>query len=122
MPPRIYLDHAATTPMTDGARAAVLDGMGRWANPSSPHCEGRAARAALEEARAQVAAAHGWTGEVLFTSGASESLAIALGRNTAGAVAISAVEHDAAIRAAGESARVLPVGQDGLLDPGSIAA
>ena len=122
MPPRIYLDHAATTPMTDGARAAVLDGMARWANPSSPHGEGRAARAALEEARAKIAAAHGWAGEVLFTSGASESLGIALGRNTAGAVAISAVEHDAAIRAAGESARVLPVGQDGLLDPGSIAA
>src|SRR3954467_15268014 len=44
---RLYLDHAATTPMLDAARAAVAEGMTRWANPSSPHAEGRAARAAL---------------------------------------------------------------------------
>ena len=48
--------------------------MARWANPSSPHAEGRAARAALEDARARIAAALGWEGELIFTSGASESL------------------------------------------------
>ena len=46
-----------------------------WANPSSPHSEGRAARAALEQARARVATALDWDGEILFTSGASEAIA-----------------------------------------------
>lgn len=102
--------------MTARARAAVVEGMERWANPSSPHAEGRAARAALEEARGAIAAAYGWTGETLLTSGASESLAIALGRSIAARRMISAVEHDAVIRAAGD-AEVLPVGADGLLLP-----
>ena len=52
----------------------------RWANPSSPHAEGRAARAALEDARERIKAALGWDGDVIFTSGASEAIAIALGR------------------------------------------
>lgn len=90
-------------------------GLAIWANPSSPHAEGRAARAALETARGEIANAYGWTGEVLLTSGASESLAIALGRAVATRRVISAVEHDAAIRAAGAGAEVLPVDADGLL-------
>jgi len=113
--PRIYLDHAATTPMTAAARAAMTAALADWANPSSPHAEGRAAKAALEGARRTVAEAYGWRGETLFTSGASESLAIALGRSVAAAVAVSAVEHDAVLRAA-PAATVLPVGADGLLD------
>ena len=117
MPTRIYLDHAATTPPRPAAIRAVADGLTRWANPSSPHGEGRAARRALEDARAAVAAAYGWTGSLLFTSGASESLAIALGRSVADRVVISAVEHDAVFRAAGQ-AGVLPVDPSGtvLLD------
>jgi cysteine desulfurase len=94
--PRIYLDHAATTPIRPEA-AAVAEGMRRWANPSSPHAEGRAARAALEDARARIAAALGWDGHVILTSGASEAIALALrGRR----VLASAVEHDAVWRAA----------------------
>ncbi|KHA63552.1 hypothetical protein NI18_15185, partial [Sphingomonas sp. Ant20] len=58
--PRIYLDHAATTPMRPEAVAAVMEGMARWANPSSPHAEGRAARAALEDARRRIAQALDW--------------------------------------------------------------
>ncbi|MBB4152859.1 cysteine desulfurase [Sphingomonas jinjuensis] len=114
---RLYLDHAATTPMTDAAKAAVIEGMARWANPSSPHAEGRAARAALEAARAAIGAAYGWRGEVLLTSGASESLAIALGRGVAARRLVSAVEHDAAMRAAG-AAEMVPVGADGVVDLG----
>lgn len=111
---RLYLDHAATTPMTAGARAAVLTGMAMWANPSSPHGEGRAARKALEEARERVAAAYGWTGEVLFTSGASESLGIALNRVHAPARYASAVEHDAVWRS-GASPQVLAVDASGVV-------
>lgn len=100
MPERIYLDHAATTPMRPEAIAAVEEGMRRWANPSSPHAEGRAARAALEDARARIKAALGWDGELIFTSGASEALAIALGRAKGGRRLVSAIEHDAVFRAA----------------------
>lgn len=69
-----------------------------WANPSSPHALGRAARAALESAREELKALLAWTGEVVFTSGASEALAIAVARSTLPLAAVSAVEHDALLR------------------------
>jgi cysteine desulfurase len=97
---RIYLDHAATTPLRPEAREAMLRGFELWANPSSPHAEGRAARAALEGARERVKKALGWEGEVIFTSGASEALAIGLVRAKAERCIVSAVEHDAVFRAA----------------------
>lgn len=112
---RIYLDHAATTPIIPAAREAMADAMARWANPSSPHSEGRAARAALEKARARVAAALNWDGEVIFTSGASEAIAIALRGHDAIA---SAIEHDAVLAVAG--ATRLPVGPDGYVDQTAI--
>ncbi|UVO55859.1 cysteine desulfurase family protein [Sphingomonas sp. SUN039] len=111
---RLYLDHAATTPVLSVARAAVAQGMEIWANPSSPHGPGRAARAALEEARARVKAALGWTGEVIFTSGASEAIGIAMGRTQNDVLLVGATEHDAVQRAA-ERVVVLPVGPDGLV-------
>lgn len=112
---RIYLDHAATTPVIPAAREAMADAMARWANPSSPHSEGRAARAALENARTRVAAALNWDGDVIFTSGASEAIAIALRGHDAIA---SAVEHDAVLAVAG--ATRLPVGPDGYVDRNAI--
>jgi cysteine desulfurase len=117
---RIYLDHAATTPMLPETVAAMADGMVRWANPSSPHAEGRAARAALEEARGQIAAAYGWKGETILTSGASESLGIALNRSVAERRAISAVEHDSVMRVALD-ATVLPVDATGIIDLATLA-
>lgn len=108
--PVIYLDHAATTPLRPEAREAMLRGFEIWANPSSPHAAGRAARAALEDARERVKAVLGWSGEVIFTSGASEALQIGLGRAKAERRLISAVEHDAVFRAA-PGAEVLPIGE-----------
>jgi cysteine desulfurase len=108
---RIYLDHAATTPLLPAAREAMLRGFADWANPSSPHAEGRKARAALEDARARVATALDWSGEVIFTSGASEALAIALSRAKADRRLVSAVEHDSVFRAALD-AMVLPIVSD----------
>ncbi len=107
--------------MTEAAREAVARGLTLWANPSSPHAEGRAARAALEEARRAIAAAHGWRAETLLTSGASESLAIALGRSTLSRRLITAVEHDAVMRA-GAGADMVPVGPDGIVDLEALAA
>jgi len=54
------------------------EGFALWANPSSPHGEGRKAKAALEDARARIKTALRWDGDVIFTSGASEALSIAL--------------------------------------------
>ncbi|MEG8221659.1 aminotransferase class V-fold PLP-dependent enzyme [Sphingomonas sp. HH69] len=111
---RLYLDHAATTPMLAQAQAAMVAAMGHWANPSSPHADGRAARAALEDARARIAAALGWKGHVIFTSGASEAIAIGLGRAKAGRVVTSAVEHDAVLRVS-KGAERLAVDGDGIV-------
>ncbi len=112
--PAIYLDHAASTPLLPAARAALQAGFDLWANPSSPHRTGRAARAALEDARARVKAALGWGGEVVFTSGASEALALAITRCAAAVAAVSAAEHEAVLRWAGNAVR-LPVNADGLV-------
>lgn len=98
--PRIYLDHAATSPLRPEARAAMAEGLALWANPSSPHAEGRRAKQALEDARKRIKTALGWDGEVIFTSGASEALWIALNRSKATRRIVSAVEHDAVFRAA----------------------
>ena len=94
------------------------EGFALWANPSSPHAEGRRARAALEDARARIKAALGWQGEVIFTSGASEALALALGRAKVERRIVSAVEHDAVFRAAPD-ATVVPVKQ-ATIDPAAL--
>ncbi|MDP4538968.1 aminotransferase class V-fold PLP-dependent enzyme [Qipengyuania sp. DY56-A-20] len=112
---RIYLDHAATTPIRPEALAAMEAGWRLWANPSSPHAEGRKAKAALEAARARIAAALEWDGEVIFTSGASEAAQLALGSAQAGARLVAASEHDAILGAAPDAER-LPVQPDGALD------
>jgi len=112
---RLYLDHAATTPLLPEARAAMAEALGRWANPSSPHAEGRAARAALEDARARIAQTLGCTGTLIFTSGATEAVEIVLRRAKAVGRAISAIEHDAVRRAVPEAA-IIPVNRQGLVE------
>ena len=86
--------------MTEAARAALSQGCAIWANPSSPHAEGRTAKRALEDARAAVARSLGWQHEILFTSGASESLSIALTHAMAERRFVGAIDHDAVLRAA----------------------
>ena len=113
---RIYFDHAATTPVLPEARKAMARGLELWANPSSPHGEGRAARKALEEARQSVADSLGWRHGVIFTSGASEAIGIVAKRTRVAGRAHGATEHDIVPASLGESATVLPVGTDGLVD------
>jgi cysteine desulfurase len=119
VPDRIYLDHAATTPVLPEVRQAVAEAYERWANPSSPHAEGRAAKAALEEARARIKAVLGWEHELIFTSGATEAAALAMSRTKTGGRAISAVEHDSVRRAAPEAA-VIEVDAEGVVDLAAI--
>jgi len=113
---RVYLDHAATTLLRPEAAEAMRRGFELWANPSSPHAEGRAARAALENARARVKAALGWDGEVIFTSGASEAAALALGYADAPKQYVSAIEHDAVLKSDGFNDFILPARNDGAID------
>jgi cysteine desulfurase len=113
---RIYFDHAATTPILPEAREAMNRAMDLWANPSSPHAEGRAARKALEEARSTVADLLGWRHDVIFTSGASEAVAITAKRARVPGRAYGATEHAIVPASMGEGAAVLPVGSDGLID------
>ncbi|WP_254602098.1 cysteine desulfurase family protein [Sphingomonas bacterium] len=110
---RIYLDHAATTPLRPEAKAAMADAWERWANPSSQHAEGRAARAALERAREAIRQTLGWDGELIFTGGATEAAAIALDGSARKAI-VSNVEHPA-VPGAVDDARVVPVAEDGLV-------
>ncbi|WP_341213665.1 aminotransferase class V-fold PLP-dependent enzyme [uncultured Limimaricola sp.] len=90
---RIYLDHNATAPLRVEARDAMIAAMEITGNPSSVHAEGRAAKAIVERARAEIAEAAGAaSADVVFVSGATEAASLALeGRGLDGA----AVEHDA---------------------------
>ncbi|HKP35083.1 MAG TPA: aminotransferase class V-fold PLP-dependent enzyme, partial [Sphingomicrobium sp.] len=115
-PERLYLDHAATTPMLPEARAAVAAAMEGWANPSSPHADGRRVRAAFEEARRSIADELGWRHDVILTSGASEAVQIVAARAKAERRIVNPTEHDVVIAAMGEGAAVLPVDKAGLVD------
>ena len=119
---RLYLDHAATTPIVAEARAAVAAAMEAWANPSSPHADGRMARAAFEEARRTIADALGWRHDVILTSGASEAVQIVAARAKAERRIVGPTEHDVVIAEMGEAATVLPVNTNGLIDLAALEA
>jgi cysteine desulfurase len=106
---RIYLDHAATTFVLPEAREAMAGGYDGWANPSSPHAEGRKARALLEEARTAIAEVLGWRHDVIFTSGASEAVEIVAARARIAGRAHGATEHASVPHAMGPESRVIAV-------------
>jgi cysteine desulfurase len=124
MTPRIYLDHAATTPTLPEAieaMRAVPPG-----NPASAHAAGRAARRALEDARERVAELLGADpGEVIFTSGATEANNVALfglAGDPPGHIIASPIEHPCVaqplnqLAGRGFTVEYLPVGRDGVVD------
>ncbi len=113
---RVYLDHNATTTLRPEARQAMVAALDVFGNPSSVHAEGRAARALVERARAQIAAALGADGaDIVFTSGATEAAALALaGRGLAG----GAIEHEAVRAWADDSLPVDARGHVHVPEPG----
>lgn len=136
MTPPIYLDYNATTPIDPGVAAAMrpyLDGF--FGNPSSNHWYGLQTRGAVEKARGQVAALIGAdAGDVIFTSGGSESnnhalkgAAFAL-RSRGDHIVTSAVEHPAVsevcrfLGTRGFSISTLPVDGQGMVDPSDLEA
>jgi len=131
---RSYLDWNATAPMRDEAKAAFVKALTLAGNPSSVHAEGRAARRLIETAREQVAALVGAQPvDVFFTSSGTEAnmLALTPAIETIGEsrprsrLFVSAIEH-ASVRCGGrfprEAIEELPVGVDGRLDLGALAA
>jgi cysteine desulfurase len=117
---RIYLDHAATTPVIESARDALIRGLAMPGNPNSPHLEGRAARALLEEARETLKNVLGWRHDVIFTSGASEAVELVGKRACIEGRAHGATEHAIVPFAMGALSRVIPVGCDGLIDEAAL--
>jgi cysteine desulfurase len=132
---RIYLDHAATTPL----HPAVLDAMlphltEHYGNPSSIHARGRRARQALDEARESIARRLGATPrEIVFTSGGSEADNLAI-KGIAWAMSArgrhlitSSVEHHAVLHAcqvlerSGFEITYLPVDRYGRVNPADVA-
>ena len=135
----IYLDYQATTPLAPEAREAMLPWLGGpdtsggfgsarsqangWANPHSPHRPGRAAAAAVEVAREQIAALLPQGGRVIFTSGATEAINLAILGSGAQQkrkmrLAVSAIEHAAVLdtaRFVDPDCAVLPVDAMGLV-------
>jgi cysteine desulfurase len=133
----IYLDWAASAPPEPAALAAAAKAATDiHANPSSPHPAGRAASAALEEVRRSIRSLLGG-GEIVFTSGATESnslLLLSVLDRTRSApdrqpvVVVSGIEHasvhDQAQRLAalGAACRVVSAGPDGRVHPRDVAA
>lgn len=134
----IYLDYQATTPLAPEAYEAMLPWLrDHFANPHSPSRLGRAAMAAVEVARGQVSALMPPGGRLVFTSGATEALNIAIHgaawrmraadprrvRLLAPETEHAAV-RDTVLALAGQGFEpvLLPVGPDGLLDPARVAA
>lgn len=118
----IYLDYQATTPLAPEALDVMLPWLrDQHANPHSAHAPGRAAAAAVEVARARVAALLPPGGSLGFTSGATEALNWAI-KGTTGPIVTLATEHAAVLdtvaaeRAAGRDVTILPVRADGLVD------
>lgn len=127
MPPRIYADYNATAPLLPELRESVAALMqSPFANPSSRHAAGRAARESLEHARSQVA--H-WLAcpaeQVVFTATATEANATAVRGHLAAsgktAIVISAIEHPSITENAA-GARVAPVYTNGVIDKDALAA
>ena len=137
--PRIYADHAATTPMREEAIAAMSPYLASVGfNPSSAHAEGRAARSAVDTARDTVARSIGARArEIVFTGSGSESVTLAIvgavraaranGR-AAGHVVTVATEHQAVLHAVesleaeGVATTILEVDGEGRVDVAAFEA
>ncbi|WP_028458162.1 cysteine desulfurase family protein [Chloroflexus sp. Y-396-1] len=134
----IYLDHAATTPLDPRVLEAMLPFLsGMSGNASSIHQVGRAALQALDDAREQVALVLGCQPkEIVFTSGGSESINLALkgvamalraqGKNH---LISSTIEHHAVLHALdylveyeGFTVTLLPVDRNGRVNPADLSA
>jgi cysteine desulfurase len=124
----VYLDHAATTPMTDAAIAAMTSSLSKIGNPSSLHTQGRARRKDVEDAREVIAKAVGaLPSEIIFTGSGTEADNAAIKglfwKSGKKVIVISAIEHHAVLDPArwlveheGAELIEIPVNKSGLID------
>ena len=133
---RIYMDHAATTPVRPEVWEAMLPYFStEFGNPSSVYSWGRSARKALDSARDKVAALLGASAsEIVFTSGGSEGANLAIkgvawaDQNKGKHIITSAIEHHAVLdtvlwlETQGFEVTILPVDEYGLVDPAQVEA
>ena len=119
----IYLDYQATTPLAPEAFEAMVPLLrDQFANPHSAHRAGRAAAAQVEVARDEIARLLPPGGRLIFISGATEALNIAIQGAPPGGIVTIATEHAAvldtvaALEAKGREVVILPVGSEGLID------
>ena len=132
---RVYMDYAATTPMHPDVVQAMIPYMsGMFGNPSSGHSFGQEARAAVEDARVQVALLLGCAGdEIVFTSGGTESDNLAVkgiayaNRDKGNHIITTSIEHLAVLepcrflQTQGFEVTYLPVDKYGLVDSKAVA-
>lgn len=120
--PAVYLDYNATAPLRPEALEAMTRALAAGGNPSSVHGPGRRARATVEDAREAVAAlVNARPEQVIFTSGGTEADALALMGSGRARVIVTAVEHDAVLKAHPHT-RVCPVESSGVIDLDALAA
>jgi cysteine desulfurase len=130
-----YLDHASASPLDEGARAALLAALDEFADPLRAHGDGIAARRLLDDARASIAGALGaQPDEIVFTSGGTESVALAIWggvrpiREIGSRVVTTTIEHPSVggvlftLETDGFDSVLLPVDGNGTLDLDAFAA
>jgi cysteine desulfurase len=122
----IYCDYNAGAPVRAEAAVAMSRALAAGGNASSVHAAGRRARALIEDAREKIAASVGASAEnVVFTSGATEALHLALTSAGGASLIVSAAEHDAVLdhaTKAFKADRIAPVGANGVIDLAALAA
>lgn len=117
-----YLDYAAAAPIDPAAIAAMTHAAQLGGNPSSVHASGRAANALLEDSRSTLARhAAVVPGSIVFTSGGTEAIGLALGGRSWARIFVSAVEHDAVL-AQSKGATIIPVDGNGVIDLAALEA
>ncbi len=119
----IYLDYNATAKVRPEAAAAIAEALAEGGNPSSVHAAGRAARARVEQARADIAALVGVApAAVTFVSGGTEADALAIESALAAGcerIIVGATEHEAVAETAKASGALVEewrVDRDGIAD------
>jgi cysteine desulfurase len=116
----IYLDHHAATPLSERVQAAIADAHREaWANASSAHAAGRAARARIEHTRRALAThLNVQPADLVLTAGGTEACNLGVqGLARGGRVVTAATEHPAVLEAAHDRAVILPDALEELLQP-----
>lgn len=124
--PLVYCDYNAGAPVRAEASVAMARALAAGGNASSVHGAGRHMRAMIEDAREKVANALGASAEnVVFTSGATEALHLAMSSAGAASLIVSAVEHDAVYEHAARGLKadlIAPVDANGVVDQQALAS